>query len=169
LLSSGAALSGHGWDSAALRPYRLAAGRAPQSAGEVVMSRSAGARVGQTVQVRAGRVLPPVPVSGLVSTGPAAAFFATATALYDRPGQADALAVLAAGKVDTPALRRAAPVLTIASGNARGAAEDPSVAAVRPDNLDLGASLGGVAVLVGAAPHPHAALGQVPGLAGRRR
>ncbi|MBW8485952.1 ABC transporter permease [Actinomadura parmotrematis] len=149
VLSTGAALSGHGWDSAPLRPYTLTSGRAPQAPGEVVVSQAAGARIGQTVHVQVGGPARPFRVTGLVGAGPAAAFFApkTAAALYGRPGKADALAVLGAGKVDAAALRAAAPGLTVATGAARGDAEDLAVAAVRSDILELGASLGGVAVM----------------------
>ncbi|MFD0684424.1 ABC transporter permease [Actinomadura fibrosa] len=153
LTSTGRTMTGHGWDSAALRPYKLSTGRAPQAADEVVVSGSAGVRPGQVVQMQVSEKPRPYRVTGLVASGPAAAFFTTATAnaLYGHPGQADALAVLADGSVDDgalkTALRAAAPGLTIATGRARGDAEDLSVAAVRPDILEIGASLGGVAVM----------------------
>ncbi|TDD96080.1 ABC transporter permease [Actinomadura rubrisoli] len=149
VLSSGAAVTGHGWDSAALRPYELSAGRAPQAPGEVVLSRSAGVPVGRPVGLQVNGTPQPFRVTGLVSSGPSAAFFTagTAAALNGHPGQADALAVLTGGKADAKALRAAAPGLTVATGSARGDAETLAVAAARPDILELGASLGGVAVM----------------------
>ncbi|NVI91152.1 ABC transporter permease [Actinomadura sp. BRA 177] len=147
LLSSGRTVTGHGWESAALRPYLLSAGRAPRAADEVVLSRSAGVAVGATVQVQTNGTPRPYRVSGLVADGPGAAFFTpgTAAALYGHPGQADALAVI--GDADENALRKAAPGLTVATGAARGDVENPAVAAAAPDILQMGASLGGVAVM----------------------
>jgi putative ABC transport system permease protein len=147
--STGRAVSGHGWDSAALRPYRLSEGRAPHGPDEVVLSRSADVRVGSAVRLQAGGTPRPYRVTGLVSSGPAAAFFTTATAaaLNGHPGQADALAVLTAGKPDADALRKAAPGLTVATGSARGDAEDRAVATARPDIVEIAASFGGVAVM----------------------
>ncbi|WP_258943287.1 FtsX-like permease family protein [Actinomadura luteofluorescens] len=147
LLSSGRPVAGHGWESAALRPYRLSAGRAPRAPDEVVLSRSSGAAPGTVVRIQVDGPPRPYRVSGLVAEGPAAAFFtaATARALDGRPGLADALAVL--GDPDEDALRRAAPGVAVSTGAARGDAEDPAVAAARPDIVELSASLGGVAVM----------------------
>ncbi|TDD82962.1 ABC transporter permease [Actinomadura darangshiensis] len=147
LLSSGRPVTGHGWESAALRPYKLSAGRAPQAPDEVVLSRSTGAEPGTVVRVQADGTPRPYRVSGLVADGPATAFFTTATAaaMSGHPGRADALAVL--GDPDEDALREAAPGLTVATGAARGDAEDPAVAAARPDIVELSASFGGIAVM----------------------
>ncbi|MWA06564.1 FtsX-like permease family protein [Actinomadura sp. LD22] len=149
LTSTGFAAAGHGWESAALRPYELSEGRAPQRSDEVVLSRAAGVRAGSVVRLQAGGAPRPYRVTGLVSSGPAAAFFATATAtaLAGHPGQADALAVLAGGKPDAGALRKAAPGLSVATGAARGDAEDRAVAAARPDIVEIAGSFGGVAVM----------------------
>ena len=80
LTSTGRAVTGHGWESAALRPFKLSEGRAPQGPDEVVLSRSAGVRAGSTVRLQAGGAPRAYRVTGLVSSGPAAAFFTTATA-----------------------------------------------------------------------------------------
>ncbi|QXJ23345.1 ABC transporter permease [Actinomadura graeca] len=147
LASSGRTLTGHGWESAALRPYALSAGRPPRAPDEVVLSRPAGVAPGGVAWLQADGTPRPYRVTGVVSSGPGAAFFTTATAaaLYGHPGQADALAVL--GGADAGALRDAVPGLTVATGPARGDAEDPRVAAARPDILELGATFGGVAVM----------------------
>ncbi|MDL4773075.1 ABC transporter permease [Actinomadura xylanilytica] len=149
LAPSGQVLNGHGWDSAALRPYRLSAGRAPQAPDEVVLSRSAGVAPGGQVRLQMNGTPQRYRVTGLVPSGPDAAFFTTATAaaLYGHPGQVDALAVLADATVSPAALEKAAPGLTVATGPARGDAEDVAVSAARPDILQLGASIGGVAVM----------------------
>ncbi|MFC6883156.1 MULTISPECIES: ABC transporter permease [Actinomadura] len=149
---AGRVLDGHGWDSAALRPSRLSAGRAPQAPGEVALDARAGVEAGAVVRLQIGDVPRPYRVTGLVAPGgPPAAYFApqAAAALSGHPGQADALAVLADGKVDTGALRKAAPAgATVATGDARGDVEDRSVAAARPDLLDVGAAFAAISVLV---------------------
>lgn len=154
LLSSGRAVTGHGWESAGLRPYKLSAGRAPRAADEVVLSRATGVRPGATVRLQVNGAPRPYRVAGLAADGPGAAFFTTATAaaLYGHPGQADALAVLSGDQdggrdLDGDALRAAAPGLTVATGAARGDAEDLSVAAARPDIVEIAASFGGVAIM----------------------
>ncbi|WP_344271586.1 ABC transporter permease [Actinomadura napierensis] len=149
LTSTGRAVTGHGWDSAALRPYKLSEGRAPQRPDEVVLSQSAGVRPGADVRLQVAGTPRPYRVTGLVPSGPAAAFFTTGTAmaLNGHPGQADALAVLTEGKPDTDALRKAAPGLTVATGSARGDAEDRAVASARPDIVEIAGSFGGVAVM----------------------
>ncbi|TMR01905.1 FtsX-like permease family protein, partial [Actinomadura soli] len=149
VLSSGRAVTGHGWESAGLRPYGLSAGRAPQAPDEVVLSRATGARPGESVRLQTNGTSHSYQVVGVVGKGPGAAFFTTptATALYGHPGQADAL-VLIGGDLDERALREAAPGgLTVATGAARGDAENPAVAAARPDMVEISVSLGGVAIM----------------------
>ncbi|GAA0941350.1 ABC transporter permease [Actinocorallia libanotica] len=149
LAESGRILAGHGWESAALRPYELSAGRAPQAADEVVLHASAGTALGQVVRLQADGRPQPYRVVGLVSSGPDTAFFTakTAAALYGHPGEADVLAVFAGSGVSLDALRAAVPGLTVATGSARGDAEDLSVASARGDVLEMGASLGGASVM----------------------
>ncbi|MFI0486951.1 FtsX-like permease family protein [Actinomadura sp. 9N215] len=150
--SSGAsvrAVTGHGWESAGLRPYALSAGRAPRAADEVVLTRDAGVRPGATVRLQVNGAPRPYRVAGLVADGPGAAFFtaATAASLYGHPGQADALAVLGGKDLDEDALRAAAPGLTVATGAKRGDAENLAVAAARPDIVEIAASFGGIAIM----------------------
>ncbi|MEU5883899.1 ABC transporter permease [Spirillospora sp. NPDC047279] len=154
LTTSGVAVTGHGWDSAALRPYALTGGRAPQAADEVVLDTATAARArvttGGVVGLQSSGTPRPYRVSGLVEAGgPGAAFFGpqAAAALSGRPGQADALAVLADGKVGSAALERAVPGLTVRTGAARGDAETLDVATARPDIIDMSASFSVVAVL----------------------
>ncbi|WP_083983457.1 FtsX-like permease family protein [Actinomadura hibisca] len=152
LTGAGATVSGHGWDSAALRPYKLSAGRAPQAPDEVVLSAATGAKVGGTVPLQITGKPQPYRVTGLVGAGPAAAFFApgTAATLSGHPAHADALAVLTDRGVSPRVLQeavRGTPGLHVATGAARGDAEDPAVAAARPDMIELSAVLGGVAIM----------------------
>lgn len=61
-----------------------------------------------------------------------------------KPGYADAFAVYG----DVSEVRRAVPGLAVATGAARGDVEDLKVAAVRPDIIEMTASLGGVALMI---------------------
>ncbi|MFC4913618.1 ABC transporter permease [Actinomadura gamaensis] len=147
--SGGAVLSGHGWDSAALLPAAPTSGRAPQAPDEVVLPASSGAQVGRTVRLQANGVPTSYRVTGLVGSGPAAAYFAPATAaeLSGHPGFANAFGVLADRDTKIRDLRAAAPGLSVLTGDSRGDAEDPAVAAVRPDMIELGAAIGGTSLI----------------------
>ncbi|WP_026404136.1 FtsX-like permease family protein [Actinomadura rifamycini] len=149
VLPDGRALTGHGWESAVLGAVEPRDGRAPRAADEVVLGRDAGTGVGGTVRLQIGAAPRPYRVVGLAPSGTGAAYFApaAAAALYGHPGRADALAVLADGDLDADALRAAVPGLDVATGDARGDAEDPAVAAARPDLFDLGMAIGSVAIM----------------------
>ncbi|MCP2340906.1 ABC transporter permease [Actinomadura rupiterrae] len=164
--SGGAVLSGHGWDSAALRPAALAAGRAPQASDEVVLPAGTEARVGQTIKLQANGAPTAYRVTGLVGSGPAAAYFApdTAFGLSGHPGFANAFGVLADHGTKIGDLRAAAPGLSVLTGSARGDAEDPSVAAVRPDVVEMGAAVGGTSLITALI-----VVGGLLGLQARRR
>ncbi|WP_143219866.1 ABC transporter permease, partial [Actinomadura sp. CNU-125] len=93
---------------------------------------------------------------GLAPSGTVYFAPATAAALYAHPGKADALAVLTDenptdgrpdGGLDADALRAAVPELDVATGDARGDVEDPSVAAARFDLFELGMAVGIVAIM----------------------
>jgi putative ABC transport system permease protein len=148
---AGVTVTGHGWDAAALGSSRLTAGRAPQGPGEVVLDAATAARTnarpGATVALQTTGAPQPFTVSGVASSG--GAFFTSPTAaqLSGHPGQADALAIVADGKVDTGALKKAAPGLKVLTGAERGDAEDLSVATARPDMIEIAASLGSIAVM----------------------
>ena len=60
-------LRGHGWQSAALTPYRLIAGRAPSSPRDVVADARLGVRVGDSVRVVAPGGDAPYRVSGVAA------------------------------------------------------------------------------------------------------
>lgn len=164
--AAGLPLSGHGWDSAALGPITLSSGRAPQAPGEVVLSSSAGAKVGQAVRLQVNGAPTPYRVTGLVGSGPASAYFAPGTAadLSGHPGFASALGILADHKTKTGALRAAVPGLSVLTGAARGDAEDPSVAAVRPDMVELASGVGSTSLMAALI-----VVGGLLGLQARRR
>src|SRR3954469_13513967 len=106
-------LVGHGWDSAALTPFRLAAGRAPGGPREVVADTRLGTRVGAPL-----RLVPPsgdarYRVSGLADSAGAgdesqtAVFFTPAAAakLSGAAGRVNAVGVVAAPGTPSAALQ----------------------------------------------------------------
>jgi putative ABC transport system permease protein len=143
----------HGWRSAALTPYVLAAGRPPVRPGEVVASYPAplGARLtlaangpARTVTV-VGVARPVHPVSQQ-----AAIFLTDAEAmqLAGHPGQVDAIGVLAGSGFDLSRLRAAAGGAQVLTGAARGAAEYPQLAATRQVLIPVTAAFGGLAMFI---------------------
>ncbi|MFC5746759.1 ABC transporter permease [Actinomadura rugatobispora] len=140
--ADGRAFTGHNWS----RLASLRTGRAPRTAGEVALEQASGAAVGRRVMLQVNGAPRPYTVTGLVAEG---AYFApeTAVALSGRPSEADALLVYTGGGAETAALREAVPGLKVLTGAARGDAEDLSVATARPDVVEMGASLGSVAVM----------------------
>ncbi|MBO2452705.1 ABC transporter permease [Actinomadura barringtoniae] len=149
LAGQGVTVTGHGWDSAALGSSRLTAGRAPQGPNEVVLDAATASRAkagpGATIALQTVGTPQPFRVVGVASAG--GAFFApqAAAVLSGHPGQADALVVV--GKAGAGALKKAAPGLKVRTGAARGDAEDLSVAAARPDMIEIGASLGALSLM----------------------
>jgi putative ABC transport system permease protein len=139
--TAAAPLTGHGWASAALSPFRLVAGAPPMSSRAIVVGSQVAAadrlHVGDQVRL-AGLDLPAFTVTGVaVARGPAAAanrdsvFFAgaEAAALYGHRAQADLIGVVAGPGVSAPALAaRIRGVLpsgyTVATEAARGPLEN---------------------------------------------
>jgi len=157
--TTSAPVTGHGWPSAALTPFRLQAGTAPAGAGQIVigaaLARSAGLRVGSEVRL-AGQDLPAFRVAGVAADGRADAasedsvFFAPAqaAALYGHPGQADLIGVTGApGAAPAALAARISSALgsaryTVVTGPRRGGAEDLAVAGDDSDLEALGLSAG---------------------------
>ena len=96
-------LRGHGWQSAALTPYRLTAGQAPSRPRDVVVDARLGVRAGDTVRVVAPGGDAPYRVSGVAagSADEVALFFAPAVAgtLSGAPG-VDAIGVVGASPAE---------------------------------------------------------------------
>ncbi|GLZ06843.1 ABC transporter permease [Actinomadura sp. NBRC 104412] len=140
-LADGTTYTGHGWSRLAV----LRAGRAPQAPGEVAVDAAAGLRPGQRTTLQVNGAPQPFVVSGIVAAGLYVAP-GTAAALSGHPSRADALVVF--GDPDVARLRAAVPGLRVATGDARGDAENPAVAAARPDIGDMASSLGAASVMV---------------------
>src|SRR3954465_9537022 len=106
-------LVGHGWDSAALTPYRLTAGRAPSGPRDVVADVRLGTHVGAAVRIVSPTADSRYRVSGLADArgagdeSQAALFFprAVAAALSGAPGGVNAVGVLAEPGTSAAVLR----------------------------------------------------------------
>jgi putative ABC transport system permease protein len=157
-------VTGHGWPSVALTPFRLVAGAAPGAPGQIVigagLARSSGLHLGSEVRL-AGRDLPALRVVGVAADGRTDAasatsvFFAAAqaAALYGHPGQADLVGVTGASGAAPAALaRRITAVLpsqyAVVTGAERGPAEDLAAATDNLNLLEIGGSAGIDVVLI---------------------
>src|SRR3954453_2243198 len=106
-------LSGHGWDSAALTPYRLTTGRPPGGPRDVVADVRMGTRVGATLRIVTPTGGSRYRVSGLADAhgagdaSQAAVFFtpAIAASLSGAPGKIDAVGVTAEPGTSAAVLR----------------------------------------------------------------
>ncbi|MEV0404458.1 FtsX-like permease family protein [Actinoallomurus sp. NPDC050550] len=150
---------GHGWESAALTPFTLAAGRAPSAADEVVVD----AATARTARLHVGSR---VPVTSAASTGvhrvvgvtrealphQTAVFFSTdeARRLAGRAGAVSAIGVFpAAGDTaDRVAAALKGTPATVHTGADRGRAEFWDAEKARIKLISMGGALGGTALLV---------------------
>jgi putative ABC transport system permease protein len=166
--SAAAPVTGHGWPSAVLTPMRLRAGTAPSAPGQIVigagLARSAGLHVGSVVHL-AGQDVAPLRVSGIAGDGrgdaasDASLFFAPvqAAALYGHPGQADLIGVTGVpGAAPAALAARISAVLAsssgdryaVATGLARGSAEDLGAAEDKTTLTAIGTGAGIDVVLI---------------------
>ncbi|WP_406455546.1 FtsX-like permease family protein [Streptomyces sp. NBC_00876] len=158
---------GHAWDSAPLTPFALTAGRAPASAGEVVIDRGLAARAGLTtgdrLTVQSTRAPRTYRVSGIAAPGghrelrrQTALFFSTPEAerLAARPGQVSALGVLPAPGTHTGRLKEQVAhalkgtTAQISTGDERGPVEFLDAAGARIKLVSMGGAMGGTSLLV---------------------
>jgi putative ABC transport system permease protein len=161
-------VEGHGWSSAQLTPYRLAAGRAPAAPGEVVLDQRLADRLrlspNSILNAQAGGTVTAWRVVGLAktATAQAPAVFVTDTsaqALLGHVGRVDSIAVYpsrgsavsaVAGRI-TGALAHGAPPqgsVMVLTGAARGKAEFPAAAGQSADLIPLAAVAGGLMTMV---------------------
>ncbi|MCP9986089.1 FtsX-like permease family protein [Streptomyces sudanensis] len=158
-------LSGHGWDSAALGPFRLTEGKAPASATDVVLdsatAEAAGVRTGDRVRVVVEAVPAEYRVSGVAEPAGGAAlerrgavFFADATAarLSGHPGSFDAVGVLAEDGADADDLadrvEDGVPGTVVYTGNDRSMLEFPDIGSSSGLLMLVATSFGGMAAFV---------------------
>lgn len=132
---------GHGWESAALTPFTIAAGRAPSAAGEVVVDAASGLGVGSEL---AGHRVVGVTAQALPSRR--TVFFSTDEArTLARPGMLTAIGVFPAGVDVAKAVAGKALVYT---GDERGAIEFLGAENARVKLISLGGALTGTSLLV---------------------
>ncbi|MEW2356047.1 FtsX-like permease family protein [Spirillospora sp. NPDC029432] len=152
---AGGMAEGHGWESAALTPVTLGAGRAPAAAGEIVVGPDAGRGVGTTVRVTHALGAGDYRVVGVArgGTGRPAVFFSggEAARLAARPGEVTAIGVWAEPGAPVQAAVQAAVRGTgaqVSAGTDRGRAEFPDSGGARTKLISMGAALGGTSLIV---------------------
>jgi putative ABC transport system permease protein len=154
------AVTGHGWSSAQLTPYRLAEGVAPDGPGRIVL----GSRLAQRAGLRPGHPIDLVikgsvqryAIAGLATgTGDENTVF-VADAEAARIGSVDSIGVFPAPGSDTDqvarrlrdTIRGGAQPIAVLTGDERGRAENPAVIADGGDLIPLAAAFGGLSVMV---------------------
>ncbi|MYW42177.1 ABC transporter permease [Streptomyces sp. SID161] len=156
---------GHAWDSAALTPYRLTAGRAPEAADDLVIDADFAARArlrtGDHLTVQSTQAPRGYRITGIATPATAvrhqtSLFFSTAEArrLADHPGQVTAFGVLPAKGTDPERLRQAVvgalhgTTAQVSTGDARGPVEFLDAATARTRLVSMGGAMGGTSLLV---------------------
>ncbi|MBB5930027.1 ABC transporter permease [Streptomyces echinatus] len=156
---------GHAWDSAALTPYRLTAGRAPRAADDLVIDGDLAARArlrpGDHLTVQSTRAPRDYRITGIATPATpvrhqTSLFFSTAEArrLAAHPGQVTAFGVLPAQGADPERVREAltkalhGTTAQVSTGDARGPVEFLDAAAARTRLISMGGAMGGTSLLV---------------------
>ncbi|MFF3624056.1 FtsX-like permease family protein [Streptomyces sp. NPDC002467] len=157
---------GHAWTSAALTPFTLVEGRAPQGGGEVVVDRAlaarAGLKAGSQLTVQATGEPKTYQVSGIAQGAhgdlarQSALFFGDAEAqrLAARDGRISAIGILPAPGVNAAELAgRVEQALRgtgaqVATGDERGPVEFLDAAGARVKLVSMGGAMGGTSLLV---------------------
>ncbi|MEW5531607.1 FtsX-like permease family protein [Streptomyces virginiae] len=157
---------GHAWSSAALTPFTIADGRAPESADEITVDRAlaarAGLRPGSALTVQSTGEPRTYRVSGIAHTArgdlthQSALFFSDdeARRLAARDGQVSAIGVLPAPGVGATELAaRVEQALRgttarVGTGDERGPVEFPDAAGARTKLVSMGGAMGGTSLLV---------------------
>ncbi|MEU9102537.1 FtsX-like permease family protein [Streptomyces sp. NPDC048361] len=155
-------VSGHGWSSARLAPYRLTAGTAPTGAGQVVLDARLAAKAGLTpgrhIQLLVHGGAKELTVSGLATgSGESDALFLSdqqAGQLTGRPGKLDNIGVLTAAGADrgqiVSEIKKAAGTgpVKVLTGDHRGWAENPSIVTDSSKLITLASVFGGLSAMV---------------------
>ncbi|MFJ6694612.1 FtsX-like permease family protein [Streptomyces sp. NPDC091272] len=159
---AGQKVTGHGWASARLTPYKLTEGSPPAGARQAVvgagLAEQAGLSVGDKLPLLVHGAAESYEISGL-STGPDGAssvFLADAEAarVTGRPGAVDSFGVFPAAGADLGAVRESlakavvGKQATVTTGDDRGRAENPDVIADGGDLVSLAAAFGGLSAMV---------------------
>ncbi|MCX7522888.1 FtsX-like permease family protein [Microbacterium sp. STN6] len=160
---AGSPVEAHGWSSAALTPYRLVHGHAPQAPDQVVVTGAAATRteVGATITLRHGGVPARYRVVGIAAAAtaeqPARAQHvflsdAAASALAPLGGAPSVVGVFARPGVSPDQLageiRTGIPDVATYTGDQRGNAEFLDVGVARGTLVAIGSSFAGTAILI---------------------
>lgn len=144
---------GHAWDSAALTPFTLAAGRAPRTDAEVVVDARAGLRPGADLVVVATAAPKTYRVVGVTAQAlprQTGLFFSGGEArrLAGRPGQVSAIGVFPAGAEPAVRAALAGTPAKVYAGGARGRLEFTEANQAAVTLVSMGGALGGTSLLV---------------------
>ncbi|KAB2350883.1 ABC transporter permease [Actinomadura rudentiformis] len=153
------AVEGHGWESAALTPFTLKAGRAPAAPDEIVVDASAGRPVGAKINVLTSLGAGTYRVVGVTAQrldNQTVMFFAGAEArrLAGHPGKVSAIGVWPANADATAATATAVrnavreSGATVQTGKDRGRVEFLGSDSGRVKLISMGAALGGTSLVV---------------------
>lgn len=163
--ADGPAAYGHAWDSAALTPYTLSTGTAPEAATDLVVDRGlaerAGLGIGDRLTVQSTQAPRIYRINGIAEPATAvrhqtSLFFSAAEArrLAAHPGQVTAFGVLPDKGTDTDRLRKAVAEALhgtgaqVHSGADRGPVEFLDAATARIKLVSVGGAMGGTSLLV---------------------
>ncbi|MGW0580645.1 ABC transporter permease [Streptomyces sp. NPDC002920] len=164
-VADGPPVYGHGWDSAALTPYRLTMGTAPKGATDVVVDRGLAERAhlapGDRLTVQSTQAPRTYRVSGVAAPATAvrhqtSLFFSATEArrLAAHPGQVTAYGVLPEPGADPDRVKQAVATALhgtgaqVSAGDGRGPVEFLDAAAARTKLVSMGGAMGGTSLLV---------------------
>ncbi|MFG3703957.1 ABC transporter permease [Micromonospora sp. NPDC047670] len=158
--TASASVTGHGWSSAQLTPYRLAEGVAPDGPGQIVLgsrlAQRAGLRPGQPVDLMIKGGAQRFDIAGLATGAGDENTVFLADAEAERVGSIASIGVFTTAGSDTDqvarrlrdAVRGSAQPVAVMTGDERGRAENPAVIAEGADLIPLAAAFGGLSVMV---------------------
>ncbi len=146
---------GHAWESAALTPFTLRAGRPPAATGEVVLDGAAKVRVGDHIMLQATAAPTAYTVVGVTTQAlprQGAVFFSDAEARKLAGDRLTAIGVRPAPGADAAQLRerldRALPDAKVYTGDDRSVVEFRDAAAARVTLISMSGAVGATALLV---------------------
>lgn len=151
-------VAGHGWSAAAVTPFTLRAGEPPREDGVVLdQELAAGRQVGNPIDIAIGATSTTFTITGITDHAidrQSTLFFTDeqARALFGRPKQVDAVAVMAKPGVDADDLAdriaAALPSVAVYTGDARGDVEFLDVGQVRSQLVMLSLAFAGTAIMI---------------------
>lgn len=160
--AAGTKVTGHGWSSAKLTPYKLTKGAAPSGPGQIVLdarlAEQAGLSPGGRLELLVHGSAKQYEISGL-ATGPggqSSVFLSDPEAgrATGRPGKVESIGVFTAPGTDLGQLKQRiqqavgqAPA-SVLTGDERGWAENPDVIVDGGDLITLAAAFGGLSAMV---------------------